>query len=117
MGFCLDTHWVFRGGQDPLTFVKEAGPKIKAFHLRNSKNGIWTESFGPGDVDYKAIAGYLRKNGFTGWLVLELAAEGKTKITRPLVENTRLGREYLQSVFLTPERPGGSGSPTASRCR
>jgi len=51
-GFCLDTHWLYRGGLDPLTLVKETGPKIKAIHLRNSTNGVWDETFGPGDIYY-----------------------------------------------------------------
>ena len=99
VGFCLDTHWVYRGGQDPLKLLTEAGPKVKALHLRNSVDKVWSESFGPGDVDYSAIAAYLEKLEFRGWLVLELAHEGKTKITRPLVENVRAGLAYLESTF------------------
>ncbi|MBN1343182.1 MAG: sugar phosphate isomerase/epimerase [Phycisphaerae bacterium] len=100
VGFCIDTHWFYRGGQDPLALTKETGEKIKAVHLRNSKDGIWTESFGPGDIDYKAIAAYLREIGFDGWLSLELAVEKGTKVTRGIAENHRLGREYLESIFL-----------------
>jgi sugar phosphate isomerase/epimerase len=50
--FCMDTHWVLRGGQNPLALVKEAGPRVAAVHLRNSVKGIWTESLGDGDIDY-----------------------------------------------------------------
>ncbi len=102
VGFCLDVHWAYRGGQDPLTLVRLAGRKLKALHLRNSRDGIWTESFGPGDVDHVPIARHLREIGFDGWLVLELGHENGTKITRSLVENARISREYIESVFLNP---------------
>lgn len=108
VGFCIDTHWFYRGGEDPLALTKETGRKIKAVHLRNSKDGIWTESFGPGDVDYAAIAKYLREIEFAGWLSLELAVEKGTKVTRSIAENHRLGREYLESVFLDKASTGRS---------
>ncbi len=106
VGFCIDTHWFYRGGADVLALTKETGEKIKAVHLRNSKDGVWTESFGPGDVDYVAIARYLRQIGFDGWLTLELAVEKRTKVTRSIAENHRLGRVYLESVFL--DKPGAA---------
>lgn len=102
-GLCVDTNWIYRGGADPLTLLKEAGPLVRALHLRNSVDGVWSESFGPGDIDYRPIADYLRRIDFNGWLILELAHEPKTAITRPLSENARLGREYLESIFLRGE--------------
>lgn len=96
---CVDTHWVYRGGQDPLALLKEAGPRVAALHLRNSRSGIWTEDLGDGDVDYRAIAAYLRKAGFAGDLVVELAYEQGTKITRTLEEDLRVSREYTEKVF------------------
>lgn len=100
VGFCIDPDWFKRGGCDPVELTKETGRKIKAVHLRNGKDGVWLETLGPGDVDYEAIAKYLREIKFTGWLSLELAVEPRTKVTRGIVENHRLGREYLESVFL-----------------
>jgi len=100
VGFCLDVHWIYRGGQDPMTLLKETGPKLKALHLRNSVNNVWTESFGPGDIDYVGIAEYLKENNFDGWLVLEMAHENETKVTRSLVENIRVGLDYLKTIFL-----------------
>jgi len=107
VGFCIDVHWFYRGGCDPLVLTKETGRKTKVVHLRNSKDGVWTESFGPGDIDYEAIATYLREIEFRGWLSLELAVEPQTKVTRSIVENHRIGREYLESVFLDKRGSGG----------
>ncbi len=105
VGFCIDTHWFYRGGADVMELTRATGKRIKAVHLRNSKDGVWTESFGPGDIDYGAVADYLREIGFDGWLSLELAVEKKTKVTRGIVENHRLGREYIEKVFMD----GGKG--------
>lgn len=98
-GFCMDTHWVLRGGQNPLALIEEAGPRVASVHLRNSRGGFWTEDFGDGDIDYRQIAAHFRKTGFSGHLVVELAYEKETKITRSLDENLRLSREYTERVF------------------
>ena len=97
--FCLDTHWVYRGGQDVMTILGECSARLGAVHLRNSKNGVWLESFADGDIDYRKVAAHLRKIGFQGYLVIELAYDKDTAITRPLVESLRLSREYAEEVF------------------
>jgi inosose dehydratase len=96
---CVDLHWVLRGGQDPLALLKEAGPRVASLHLRNSRQGVWTEDFGDGDIDHRAVAAWLKQTGYSGYLVVELAYEPKTEITRPLEEDLRLSREYTERVF------------------
>lgn len=96
---CLDTHWVLRGGQDVMTLLKESAPRLGSVHLRNSVNGVWSEDFGDGDIDYKAVAAYLRSIHFDGFLSVELAWDKETKVTRTLEENLRLSRLYTQHVF------------------
>ena len=96
---CLDTHWVLRGGVQPLPLLRELAPRVKALHLRNSVNGIWSESLGDGDIDHREMRRLLEDVGFTGWLIAELAYEAKTVQTRSLTENLRLSREYLRQVF------------------
>jgi inosose dehydratase len=96
---CLDLHWAHRGGQDPMGLLREAGKRVASVHLRNSRQGVWTEDLGGGDIDYRPVADYLRNNGFAGYLVVELAYENGTAITRSLEENLRLSREWLAKVF------------------
>jgi len=67
--------------------------------LRNSKDGVWTEAFGEGDIDHSAMSQLLREIGFSGWLIVELAYEEKTVITRTLEENASISREYVREVF------------------
>ena len=99
VGLCLDLHWIYRGGNDPLALLKEAGRRVRSLHLRNSKQGVWSESFGDGDLDYRKIAVYLEKTGYGGYLVVELAYDKETEITRPLEEDLRLSREYAERTF------------------
>ena len=97
--FCVDVHWALRGGQDPVAFVREALPRTSSYHLRNSKQGVWLEDLVDGDVDYRTIAADLKKAKFSGYLVVELAYEKGTQITRPLEENLKRSRLWAERVF------------------
>ena len=98
--FCLDVDWVKRGGQDPMTLLREAGRRLGSLHLRSARQGVWMEEFGDGDVDYREVAAYLRQIGFQGDLLVELAYEKDTRITRSLEENLKRSREYAEKIFL-----------------
>lgn len=99
VGLCVDTHWIYRGGKDPLTLMRECATRIHSLHIRNSVGGVWSEKLGDGDVDYRAIHRFLEEIGYKGWLLVELAIEAKTVFTRPLAENLKLSREYVREVF------------------
>ena len=99
---CVDVHWAYRGGQDVMTFLHAAGDRLLVLHLRNSKEGVWMEDFGPGDVDYPSVANYLRTINFDGYLVVELAYETGSEATRSLTEDLRLSRLYTEKTFGLP---------------
>jgi inosose dehydratase len=96
---CVDVHWAYRGGQEVMSFLSETGDRLVELHLRNSRQGIWMEDFGPGDIDYEKVADYLRGISFKGYLVVELAYEKGTQITRSLDQDLRLSRLYTEKVF------------------
>ena len=96
---CVDYDWAVRGGQDPMAIVRAAGSRLSMVHLRNASRGVWTESLGEGDYDYSVLAGYLKQIGFQGHLVVELAYEEGTRITRPLTEDLRLSRVFAEKTF------------------
>ncbi len=96
---CLDLHWVYRGGQDPMALLREAAKRVASLHLRNSRQGVWTEDLGDGDIDYRGVAAHIGKAGFSGYLVVELAYEKSTAITRTLEESLRRSRMYVEQVF------------------
>jgi inosose dehydratase len=82
-----------------MAYLDQYGPRLGSLHLRNSTNGIWSESLGDGDLDYRAIASKLAALKFDGPLIVELAIETGTPQTRPLVESMRISREYLRAIF------------------
>jgi inosose dehydratase len=61
--------------------------------------GVWSESFGEGDLDYSKLANYLCESNLHPYLVVELAYQAKTPYRRSLTENLRMGREYAERVF------------------
>jgi len=96
---CLDTHWVLRGGLNVMELLREAAPRLASLHLRNSKNGIWLEELADGDIDYRQVASFLKQQGFQGHLVVELAWDKETEITRPLDISIKRSLQYAKSVF------------------
>jgi inosose dehydratase len=99
VGFSVDVDWLKRGGQDPMTLLKEAGKRIGSLHLRSARNGVWSEDLGDGDVDYRQVAAWLKEVGFQGYLIVELAYEKQTNPTRSVEENMRRSRLYAEKVF------------------
>jgi inosose dehydratase len=99
VGFCADIHWIWRGGGDPYAYLERYGDRLGNLHLRNSRNKIWSEDLGEGDLDHPRIARILKEKRFSGPLIVELAIEAGTPQTRPLVESQAISRQYLKAVF------------------
>ena len=99
VGWCYDVHWVWKGGIMPLDALRQYGNRVVTWHLRQSRNGIWWEDLDTGDIDYVAVAQYARAHHLPRRFTVELALEPGTKITRSVVENHRLSREYVRKVF------------------
>ncbi len=95
----LDLDWVHQGGFKPLDLIKEAGPRVKEIHIRNSKDKLWLEDLEDGDLDYREIAAFLKHEKIKPLVVVELAYRDNTVITRPLGEDLRLSRIYAEHVF------------------
>jgi inosose dehydratase len=99
VSLCMDTHWIYRGGQDPVKLLSEAGKRTASLHLRNSRNGVWSETFSEGDVNYPDIAAVLSRIGIEPYLVVELAYEKGTQASWNLEDALRRSRTYAQKVF------------------
>lgn len=95
----MDPHWALRGRVDPYRLLEDAGGRIIDIHLRNSQNGVWSETLGEGDLDYTKVKVLLDSVGYKGWYTVELAYEEETVRTRSLEENLRLSREYVRELF------------------
>lgn len=100
---CLDAHWIFRGSGNSTVALSDVvelyGRRVVELHLRQSKDGVWTEVFGDGDIDYPALAKRLAALGAKPHLVLEQAVEKGSPNTMNALEAHRRGQEYARSVF------------------
>ncbi len=95
-----DLNWLLRGGVDPVDFIRRHGARIVFLHLRDQKtDGTWSEAMGEGDMDYAAIGKALRKVGFSGDAVVELAHERDFEPTRPLRGSLKMSREFVRTTL------------------
>ncbi len=95
-----DLNWLLRGGVDPVAFIGEFGDRIVFLHLRDQRaDGKWSEAMGEGDMDYGAIGHALRRVGFSGDAVIELAHERDFVPTRPLRDSFRMSREFVRRAM------------------
>jgi inosose dehydratase len=103
LSLCLDCHWVYRGAGNSsvalFDVLKLYGPRVVELHLRQSVDNVWSETFGPGDIDYPAVAKYLAGIGVKPHLVLEQGPEAGTPKTMDPVEVHRRSRQYVERVF------------------
>ncbi len=101
--FCLDVHWVYRGASNSnvalFDVVEMYGDRITELHIRQSKNASWTETFGPGDVDYPRLVEVLKRKNIRPLLVLEQAAEEGTPHTMSALEAHRMSQHAVRNVF------------------
>ncbi len=100
---CLDAHWIYRGSGDSAVavfdIVKLYGRRITELHLRQSRDGIWSETLSEGDIDHPALAKQLLEIGVKPHLVLEQAVEEGSPKTMSPVEAHKQSLEYAKRVF------------------
>jgi inosose dehydratase len=103
VGLCLDAHWVFRGSGDSqvalFDIVKLYGRRIRELHLRQSRQGVWTERFEQGDIDYSRLARELAGIGVAPHVVVEQAVEAATPHTLGAVEAHRASIAHARQLF------------------
>ncbi|MBN9691207.1 MAG: sugar phosphate isomerase/epimerase [Verrucomicrobia bacterium] len=99
VGFCYDVHWVYRGGIPPAQCLPQYGDRIVSWHLRQSRDQIWWEDLDSGDLDYPAVAQFVRAHKIPAFYTVELALEPGTKVTRSAVENHARSRQYVKQVL------------------
>ena len=101
--FCLDAHWIYRGCGNSQVALFDAlshyHERIVELHLRQSVDGVWTESFAmKGDIDYQRLLESLTDNGIVPHLVLEQAVESTSPKTLTVVDAHRLGNANLRKA-------------------
>jgi inosose dehydratase len=103
LSLCLDAHWVYRGaGHSQVALfdvVKLYGSRVVELHLRQSQGNVWSETFGEGDIDYRALWKALAQKGARPLLVLEQGPEQGTPQTIDVAEAHRRSCRYAKDVF------------------
>lgn len=103
VSLCLDVHWVYRGSGNSqvalFDIVKLYGKRIAELHLRQSKGGIWQETFTEGDIDYPRLVQALDGLGVKPHLVLEQCLEKTSPKTMDGVQAHKEDLVYVKKVF------------------
>lgn len=103
VGLCLDPDAVWRGAGKSMVALTDVaglyGHRVKEVHVRQSQGGAWSETVGPGDLDYEVLAAVLGVECARPLLVLEHAAELGTPSMLDPVEAHRRSRRYVEDVF------------------
>lgn len=103
VGLCLEPHWIYRGSGNSqvalFDIMRLYGRRTVEVHLRQSRGGVWTETFGPGDIDYVRFAQELERLAVQPLLVLEQAVEPGTPHTMDAVEAHKRSSDYALEVF------------------
>lgn len=102
VSLCLDVHWVYRGSGDSqvalFDIVKLYGKRIVELHLRQSKGGIWQETLGEGDIDYKLLMTRLKEINIKPHLVIEQCLEKTTPKTMNAAEAHKIDLQYVSQI-------------------
>lgn len=99
VGFCIDTHWLYRGGVVPMDALARYGDRVCSWHLRQSRGGIWWEDLDDGDIDYAAIAARAKARKLPRRYTVELALEPGMVLTRDGIANHARSRKWVKRVF------------------
>lgn len=103
VSFCLDVHWVYRGTGNSqvalMDVVRLYGKRITELHIRQSSKYIWSETFGPGDIDYTHLVTELVRLKVRPHLVLEQCVEERSPNTTDVISAHRQGLKYAKEIF------------------
>ena len=103
VSLCFEQHWSYRasGNSQVAVFdhLKLYGNRSVEVHLRQSKDNVWTEAFGDGDIDNVRLAAGLKKLPTMPHVVLEQAAEKDTPKTMAPADVFRQSIDYIRRVF------------------
>ena len=101
--FCLDSHWIYRGSGNSNVVLYDVirlyGDRIVELHIRQSQNGIWTETFGDGDIDYDRLTKTLNNRCIRPLITIEQAVEEKSLNTMNSLEAHKISHAQARKTF------------------
>lgn len=99
--FCLDTHWVQRGGANPTTWVQKLAGRIDILHLKdmaveNTPDGTlpYITEVGNGNIDFDSIVCAAEKGGVRHYCVEQDTCPGN-----PL-DSLKASSDYIRKRFM-----------------
>jgi inosose dehydratase len=103
LSLCLEEHWSYRacGNSQVALFdhFKLYKARIVEVHLRQSVKGIWSETFGDGDIDNIKLAAALKTLPVYPHVVVEQCAENGTPQTIEAGEVFKQSFAYIRKIF------------------
>lgn len=96
---CVDVDWAYEAGFEAIPFLREVKSRLREVHVRSARNKIWLEDLEDSDIDYRAVAKYLKRANLNPLIVVELAYRPQTLVTRSLEEDLRLSHKYAEQIF------------------
>ena len=103
LSLCLEAHWLYRGSGNSQVALFDVlrlyGKRIATMHIRQSRQGVWSETFGEGDIDYPRLAKELLALGKRPHLVLEQCVEKESPHTLDALAAHRQDVQYASRVF------------------
>ncbi len=115
VGLCLDTGHLLLGGGDPVTALREWGPRINQVHLKDARRAILREivdegapvqeiwrrrafcALGDGDIPIPEVLRALAEIRYAGWLVVEQDILPDPARPGEPAADQRRNREYLRA--------------------
>ena len=94
VGLCMDVAWIWRGKDDPASFLERHADKIRYLHLKDTDDADWKE-LGQGKLDWASIFKVLPKLTKCAYAAIE---QDQTDKDDPLV-SVDISRKFLKERF------------------
>lgn len=97
-----DLNWLTRGGADPVEFLRYFGKRVRFCHLRDEKQGVWTDALGDGEFPLVEVMRTMRECCAVDECVIELALPPERVQSVDLVD---IHRRSLEAVKRAIDQP------------
>lgn len=100
VSFCLDTHWVQRGGGNPTTWVQKLAGRIDILHLKDmavvENNGVQPliAEIGSGNIDFDSIVDASAKSGVKYYCVEQDICPGDP------IDSLKISADYIKKHYM-----------------
>lgn len=99
--FCLDTHWVQRGGGNPTTWIEKLSGRIDILHLKdmavyNDGTGVFPmiTEIGNGNIDFDSVMSVAEKTGVAYYCVEQDTCPGDP------MDSLKISADYIKAHYM-----------------